>query len=313
LYKENLKKSLMSLNHKHLIILSLSYIILSICPLSAQEKSHSQSQKEEPIRYTIQYDGIEREYYIFLPKDFNPTKTYWGLVVAHGGGNNGKGYWLTKHMRSAADSNGLQAVIISPSFLLDKPNEEQFPILGEGLFLKRMLHNVHHKYKLHPKILLTGYSRGGQFSHRFALLNPDIVKACAPMAAGSWTTPDGKFFLTHVGEVENPEEYLSIKENSKDVDEKKRILFTPEVAKVAAIPAAPGAKKIPFLVMCGTLDNRLEIAKEFAKSLKNLDYKVETKWPQTPHGGVSKDEFKEEFRKYSQTVAKFFLEATECK
>jgi len=259
----------------------------------------------------MEYNGNEREYFIWLPKNYNEAQTYWGLVVAHGGNNNGRGFWLAKHIREAADSAGLQAIVISPTFLPDDPNAERFPILGEGAFLKLILREVQSNYNIKSKILLTGYSRGGHFSHRFALWNPTLVEACAPLAAGAWTTPDGRFLHYAVGEVKDPQSYFSNLENRESMPEKHKNLFDPRVAKVAGRKASPGADKIPFLVMCGTLDERYEAAREFASILKEMEYKVDTLWPQTPHGGASKDKYRVEFKKYSREVVKFFLRVTE--
>jgi len=162
----------------------------------------------KPIRFTIEYQGKEREYFIRLPKTFNANKTYWGLVTAHGGGRNGQNHWLAKDIWQAIDEVGLKAIMISPSFSLEDPNAQSFPVLGGGQFLKNILEVVRKKYELREKILLTGYSRGAQFAHRFALLNPGMVRASAPLASGTWTTPDGRFFLYSFGEVPEPKMFF---------------------------------------------------------------------------------------------------------
>ena len=40
-----------------------------------------------------------------------------------------------------------------------------------------------------PQIFVTGFSAGGQWAHRFALLYPDLTKAAAPGCTGLWTMP----------------------------------------------------------------------------------------------------------------------------
>jgi hypothetical protein len=298
---------------KFLKILAVGYLGVSVSFLSAQTETRTRLQTEESIRYSFDYNGIEREYFVWLPKDFDVNQIYWGLVVVHGGGGNGQTFWLTKYMRSVSDKMGLQAIIISPSFLKDDPNAQRFPILGEGAFLKHILDKIHSQYRLQSKILLTGYSRGAQFTHRFALWNPAIVQACAPLSAGSWTTPDGRFLMFSIGEVINSELFLASPKNSKDLPASQKSLFEYRVAKVAGRPASPGARSVPFLVMCGILDERFEMAKEFARTLDSLGYTTKTAWPRTPHGGRKKDEYRTEFGKYSQVTVEFFLRVTKGK
>ena len=218
-------------------IFTVFYLGISVIFLSAQTDTQTQSQSEEPIRFSFDYKGIEREYFVWLPKNFDVNQIYWGLVVVHGGGGNGQTFWLTKYMRRVSDKMGLQAIIISPSFLKSDPNAQRFPILGEGEFLKHILDEIHSHYPLHPKILLTGYSRGAQFTHRFALWNPAIVQACAPLSAGSWTTPDGRFLMFSFGEVKNSESFLASLKNSVDLPASQKSLFEYRVAKVAGRPA----------------------------------------------------------------------------
>ena len=114
-----------------------------------------------------------------------------------------------------------------------------------------------------------------------------------------------------LGEVKDPKSYLASPQNGEGLRASQKSLFDPRVAKVAGQPASSGAKAIPFLVMCGTLDERFEIAKEFASSLKRLGYTVNTAWPRTMHGGRKKDEYRAEFEKYSQVTVEFFLRVTE--
>ena len=208
------------------------------------------------------------------------------------------------------DELGLKAIVVVPSFSNDDFLASRFPALGEGEFLDHVLDELRGEYRLRPKILLTGYSRGGQFSHRFALQNPEKVEACAPFAAGTWTTPDGRLLIDRFGEVSEPESFLSTSENATDVPERLRNLFQPRVAAVAGLAADPASKAIPFLVMNGTLDPRLPIAREFARSLAENGYSVETDWPRTPHVCDDEPACRVEFGRYAQRAVEFFLSVT---
>ena len=265
---------------------------------------------DAPLRCTIEFNGAEREYYVRLPLGYVQDKTYWPLVSVHGGGGDGRSHFLAKDVRRAADEMGLDAIVVSPSFSNDDPQASQFPALGEGQFLQAVIEDLHRHYQLEPKILLTGYSRGGHFTHRFAFSHPELVEAVAPFAAGTWTTPDGRLLIEALGEVDAPGPFLSDPENASLAPERLKEIFSPRVAEAAGIPAQPQARNIPFLVMCGSLDTRFDIAQRFAEDLEAADYSVETEWPRTPHGSRNDEEFKGEFEKYARRAVEFFLSVT---
>ncbi len=264
-------------------------------------------QSGDPVRATLILNEQEREYFVHLPAEFRPGQVYWALVAVHGGGGTGSSFGMAAEMRRWAEELGLAAIVVAPSFSNDDFLASRFPALGEGEFLDRVLDELRGEYRLRPKILLTGYSRGGQFSHRFALQNPEKVEACAPFAAGTWTTPDGRFLIDRFGEVSEPESFLSTPQNATDVPERLRDLFQPRVAAVAGLAADPASKAIPFLVMNGTLDPRLPIAREFARSLGENGYSVETDWPRTPHVCGDDPACRVEFGRYAQRAVEFFL------
>jgi len=274
-------------------------------------RAEAQTEIAKPLRRSIEFAGFEREYYVRLPVDYVPERTYWLLVTVHGGGGNGQSHFLAKGIRRMADEMGLDAIVVSPSFSNKDSQASRFPALGEGNFLLTVLEDAHRQYQLQTKILLTGYSRGGQFSHRFAFNHPELVEAVAPFAAGTWTTPDGRLLIETLGEVDTPSSFLSNPENASLAPERLKDLFRPRVAEVAGIPARPQAKCIPFLVMCGSLDTRFEIAQLFVRSLKVAGYRVETEWPRTPHGSRDKEEFNTEFEKYSRKAVEFFMRITD--
>lgn len=263
--------------------------------------------RDEPLRSTFVFHGEKREYFVRLPIGFDPTQTHWPLITVHGGGGNGKNHFLAKAIRQKADLSGLDAIVVSPSFSNTDFQASRFPALGEGRFLIRVIEQLNREYQLHSKILLTGYSRGGQFSHRFAFAHPDKVRAVAPFAAGTWTTPGGALLIESLESVKDPAAYLSNPANAAAAPERLEGIFTTRVAKVAGLRPVPDAQQVPFLVMCGTLDPRIDISREFALSLIKAGFEVEAGWPGTPHGSRDLLEYKDEFKKYSQRAIEFFL------
>jgi poly(3-hydroxybutyrate) depolymerase len=274
-----------------------------------------QSAVSSPDRRTLASRGVEREYFVQLPPRFDRDKPYWLLVVM--GAVNGRNNFLATGISRAVAETAFAAIVVSPSSPDADLNAIRFPSLGEAAFLQEIVKTMRAAYRVEPKILLTGYSRGAQFAHRFAFAFPELVEAVAPLASGTWTTPDGRFLVEELGEMKNPVTFLAKSENSAAVPERLRNLFEPRVAAVAAAKAKPASRQIPFLVMCGTLDPRLPIAKEFVRSLEALSYTVEVEWPKTPHvcnaANPCSPEDQAEFEKYSRTTVEFFARVTKGK
>lgn len=282
--------------------LALAFAVACASGLASAEETAPQPR-------TLEYQGVQRTYYIALPADYNPETTYWPLVMVHGGGGNAAENFYAAAIRRLADDEGLPAIVVQPEFITEDKQVSRFPSLGEAAFLRAVLEKVRAEFNVREKILLCGYSMGGQFTHRFALAHPDLVRACAPFAAGTWTTPDGTLLIEQYGVVADPVTFLSAPENAAKIPERLHDLFDPRVANAAGLRAAPGADRVPFLVMCGTLDTRFAIAQEFAASLRTSGYAVETEWPQTPHSraGGAHDA---EFEKYSVRAVAFFKRHT---
>jgi pimeloyl-ACP methyl ester carboxylesterase len=244
-----------------------------------------------------------------LPEKFDPDTSYWPLVFVHGGGGNARTNPKAITMRRVADEMGLPAILIVPEFITRDKQVSRFPSLGEGAFLESVLGNACTEFRLYEKILLSGYSMGGQFSHRFALSNPSMVKACAAFSAGTWTTPDGRLLIEGYGEVKDPRTFLTNRDNAKKVPERLHDAFDARTAEVAGLSRSEGAEGVPFLIMCGTLDSRYDIAVEFASSLRKKGFVVETAWPKTPHSSES-GKYMVEFDKFTEAAIRFFKKHT---
>ncbi len=281
----------------------VSAILLVLWPALLSAQSPTSINDPEPLHRTLGYNGQEREYHLRLPEDHDPGRTYWLLVVAHGGGGNWRRY--LDPYRYWSDQLGLDAVVVAPSFRTEGRIQYYFPSLGEGAFLKAVIKDLRQQYRLHPKFLLVGYSAGGAFSHRFALQNPDLVQACAALGMGTRTTPDGRFFIRGLGEIKQPHTRLRGSPPALEEGDRRKLYFQPAVARVASQPARPGASRIPFLVMCGTLDIRLPDAKAFSASLKDSGFHCETAWPRTGHW--FDDKTREEFQKFFRKPIAFFV------
>ncbi len=199
-------------------------------------------------------DGVKhtcpmgRDYFLFAPAKPDPAKTYWLVVGVHGAGGSGKdmsglGSWLDRG----------DCIAVAPSFpsgyqLLEKETDPQ--LLG-------IVKELGEKYKLHPKLFVTGHSGGAQFAHRFTIAHPDLVMGCCATSAGSWATGRGW----------------------GDLD-----------ANAAGIPIAISCgEKDTELMAVGAPMGRLEWAKAFEKRLAEKEFLYKAKyWPGAGHMGDAK-------------------------
>lgn len=284
--------------HDYLIVLMLIGVACS-APATSNDTAAALRMHQ------LTYNGDERAYYVLLPEPYDPDRIHWPLVVIHGGGGNARDNWKAHAIRREADKQRLDAIVIAPKLHVKDKQPSRFPSLGEGAFLKAVLDHARNEFKLRETILLNGYSMGGQFTHRFALQNPELVQACAPFAAGTWTTPQGTLLVQDYGEVRDPGTFLLDPANVHGIPERLHNLFDARTAVVAGKPAAEGASNVPFLVMCGILDPRLDIAQTFATRLAEAGFTVETGWPETPRGNPG-GQYTEAFARYTGQTIDFF-------
>lgn len=154
---------------KHPRTLAFALFLLATCGLAA----HAQQPQKCPLG---------RDYFLYLPKQIDPDKTYWLVAGIHGfrgQGNGAGGYnkWATQRD---------DVIVVGPSF----PKGGAFTH-AEDQSAQQLL-GIHkqlaEKYKLHDKIFVAGFSGGSQFAHRFTMLHPDRVIGCAAHSGGSWAT-----------------------------------------------------------------------------------------------------------------------------
>lgn len=149
---------------------------------------------------TLEYDGVERSYLLFVPSVPDETKTYPLIVALHGGGGNAKAVDATTELQEQA--RRVNAILVYPngsglfkSRLLtwNAGNccayalEKQVDDVG---FINALIDELSSKYPIDPKrIYATGMSNGAKMSYRLACHLSDKIAAIAPVA-GSMEVPD---------------------------------------------------------------------------------------------------------------------------
>ena len=162
---------------------SLLFLLLLFCePSLAQEK-----------RKVLQYQGIERSYYLHSPRNWNGKTPLPLVILLHGGGGNAQQALKTYPLAPVADREG---------FLLVAPNGTG-PIRREILrtwnvgwgfgyaqrnhiddagFVRALILQLAKDYPVdRARVYLTGLSNGAILCHSAAAANSDLVAGIAPV------------------------------------------------------------------------------------------------------------------------------------
>lgn len=204
-------------------------------------------------------DGLTN--YLYTPTEKpDATKTYWLVVGVHGVGGNGKSACGLAGWATEFDD----VLVLGPSFAQPQrdPKAPRPTAMPRDIFqmsgpaheakLAALIGEIGKTWKLHPKIVIHGFSAGAQFAHRYAFKHPEFVAAVSAHSGGSWAKLDGDDRI-------NPEA--------------KRIPFALSCGEEDRGSGGPP----------GT-PTRIEGAKRFAADLESLGFAVELKtWPGIGH------------------------------
>lgn len=130
------------------------------------------------------------EYYVYVPPDVRPGAE--PLVLVHGISRNAAE--LVLGFSGLARQHGVP--LIAPLFRQEEWGQyQQLKDRKRGLradlALQDILDDAAQRFDLSTgRVALFGFSGGGQFAHRFAMLHPGRVRACVPVSAGWYTLPD---------------------------------------------------------------------------------------------------------------------------
>ncbi len=141
--------------------------------------SPSLSAAEEIIK-----DAQGMDCHVYLPDDFDASKTYQLIVGVHGAGrSSGKGAGGMSGWAKRGD-----VIVIGPAFETKGQRPYQN---GDGPHAEKLIKlfkDLGKKYKLKDKMFIHGFSGGSQFSHRFAMNHPKYVCGVSAHSGGSWAT-----------------------------------------------------------------------------------------------------------------------------
>jgi len=170
--------------------------------------------------FTINHDGIERDYRVHVPARYNPNNAAPLLVSLHGGGAN-------MDYQASEQNYGQISKSEREGFIIVFPNG--YSRLGGKLatwnagnccgqardrnvddvgFIRKMIENLEHQLNIdRNRIFATGMSNGGLMAHRLACEMSETFKAIAPVAGTD---------NTKVCEPRNPVSVLQIHARNDD-------------------------------------------------------------------------------------------------
>lgn len=138
----------------------------------------------EPVERHARF-RYSQTYYLHVPTGYTSGRAWPLFICVHGAMASGKGDFLI--WKQYADAEGF--ILLSPNF---DGLSDQYHLLEGGVdrILLALIDEVSEEHRVdRAKILLSGFSRGGQFAYRFAMRYPDRVHTVVVLNAGDLPTP----------------------------------------------------------------------------------------------------------------------------
>lgn len=136
---------------------------------------------------TVEAAGVERDYDLSIPADYDPNKSYPLVFAWHGLGGSGELARLYFKVEEAAQG---QAIVVYPDGLplADMGGQTGWdlqPAGGDVAFFDAILADVAARLCVdEARIFSTGHSFGGYMSNAIGCARGDVVRAIAPVASG---------------------------------------------------------------------------------------------------------------------------------
>ena len=157
-------------------------------------------------RHTIQHDGLERQYTIYIPESYVPTVRTPLLLNFHGNGGNVDAHLAASDFRSVADEAGVILVYPQGS-VLDGESTHWNPLLpspnnksdaDDFGFVAAMLDRLATELNVDDsRVYATGYSNGAGLVYGLACYLSERITAIAPVSGAMWVEMPGNCNATH--------------------------------------------------------------------------------------------------------------------
>jgi polyhydroxybutyrate depolymerase len=152
---------------------------------------------------TIQYDGLTREYSIYVPTSYDGTTSFPLLFNFHGGGGDIASHIAIADMRSIADTGNF--IVVYPQARPDPSDGNSFNWIpkvsgtfDDVPFISSLIDRIASNYEIDQnRIYACGYSLGGDMSFELACKLNNRIAAIAPVARTMQANPDSFCSPTH--------------------------------------------------------------------------------------------------------------------
>lgn len=145
----------------------------------------------ESTRYTLEHDGLTREYRLYVPPDLDPAQPVPLVLVLHGGGGTADGMEKLTHsgFHDLADRDGF---IVAYPQGVDKHWNDGRPLedraaqddIDDVGYIAALIDHLAAEYPIdQTRVFATGISNGGFMSFRLACDLADRIAAVAPVTA----------------------------------------------------------------------------------------------------------------------------------
>lgn len=173
------------------------FMLLGVQSVFSQVQNHVSGYTYH--RYGEEIGLLGNRFIAYVPNDYDENKLYRVIAHSHGAGGNPE-QTVIAYMNSL-NLHGIDDVIVIFT--------HQTWIVGEWRFthpdfvgtqhILNHFHKIRRDYNVYEKIMLTGFSLGGQFALSFGMFQPDELIASVPMGfGGSVTQPSGAYYVDGV-------------------------------------------------------------------------------------------------------------------
>ena len=155
------------------------------------------------ISETIEYDGLTREYSIYVPESYDGTTSFPLLFNFHGGGGNIAFHIAIADMSPIADTANF--IVVYPQARPDPSDGNSFNWIpkvpgtfDDVPFISSLIDTIASNYQIDQnRIYACGYSLGGDMSFELACKLNNKIAAIAPVARTMQANPDSFCFPVH--------------------------------------------------------------------------------------------------------------------
>ena len=141
---------------------------------------------------TIGYDGINREYLLYIPDSYDGITSIPLMLNFHGFGGSASEYMIEADMRSLAESDTFILVYPQGSYLNGYPHWNACPTGGDNKsdandfgFVESMINEISSQFNVDmERIYAAGYSNGSMMAYGLANYKSELISAVASVSGG---------------------------------------------------------------------------------------------------------------------------------